>query len=330
MKPLKKEIITDEQGLICAYTVNGKACEKLTWEHINSWNTSNEPLWIHLDRTNTNSHRWLYENSGLDKVIVDALLKDEVRPRFSDLGNNQILMVVRGINLNDGGEPEHMISLRIWCDGKRLITLRHEPLMSSLEIRQSIEQGQGPKDIPDLLVKMFKLMEARIEPAVYELSNRLDTEEDHYLQHKELNDDLISDIDATASTLNRHLTAQRDAYARMRQSQVSWLLPLANYWRELYHAMVIYVDELSDLSNRCRNLKENKVQQLIGDTNRTMYLLSIIAGVFLPLSFVTGLLGINVGGMPGVSSDSAFWIVCILIVIVGVIEIVYFRWKKWL
>jgi zinc transporter len=116
----------------------------------------------------------------------------------------------------------------------------------------------------------------------------------------------------------------------MRQSQVSWLLPWSNYWREIYHAMVIYVDELNDLAARCRHIQETKMQQLMSENNRTMYLLSIIAGVFLPLSFITGLLGINVGGMPGVNSDSAFWIVCLLIVIVGFLELAFFRWKKWL
>jgi zinc transporter len=330
MTPMRQEVISDPKGLICAYVIDGQQQQKLDWQAIEHWHADHPPLWIHLDRTNTNTHRWLYQHSGLDKVIVDSMLKDEVRPRFSDLGNDQILMVVRGINLNDGGNPEEMISLRIWSDGKRLITLRHEPLMSTFELRQAIEQGQGPKDISEFLVRLFKLMETRIEPAVYHLSNQLDAEEDQFLQSKELNDDLISDIDNTARTLHRHLSAQRDAFARLRQSQVSWILPWANYWREIYHATVIYVDELNDLLSRCQNLKDYKMQQMMSDTNRTMYLLSIIAGVFLPLSFITGLLGINVGGMPGVNSDSAFWIVCFLIIIVGLLELAYFRWKKWL
>jgi zinc transporter len=330
MQPLKPETITDPQGLICAYILDGQSRRSLNWESIEQWRPNEPPLWIHLDRSNPNSHRWLYQHSGLEKVIVDSLLKDEVRPRFSDLGNDQILMVVRGINLKETGNPEEMISLRIWSDGKRIITLRHEPLMSTFELRKAIEQGQGPKDIAEYLVRLFKLMETRIEPAVYQLSNQLDAAEDQFLQDKQLNDPVIGEIDSSARTLHRHLTAQRDAFARMRQSQVSWLLPWSNYWREIYHAMVIYVDELNDLAARCRHIQETKMQQLMSESNRTMYLLSIIAGVFLPLSFITGLLGINVGGMPGVNSDSAFWIVCLLIVIVGFLELAFFRWKKWL
>ena len=64
--------------------------------------------------------------------------------------------------------------------------------------------------------------------------------------------------------------------------------------------------------------------------NRTMYALSMVAGVFLPLGFLTGLLGINVGGMPGVDSGSAFWITCALLVLLGIGEVALFRRMKWL
>jgi zinc transporter len=64
--------------------------------------------------------------------------------------------------------------------------------------------------------------------------------------------------------------------------------------------------------------------------NARMYVLSIVAAIFLPLGFFTGLMGINVGGMPGVEDGAAFWVVvgmCVgLMLILGVI----FRWKKWL
>ncbi len=64
--------------------------------------------------------------------------------------------------------------------------------------------------------------------------------------------------------------------------------------------------------------------------NRTMFALSIVAGVFLPLSFITGLLGINVGGMPGLESPEAFWIACGILVLVFIAEIALFRRLKWI
>ena len=64
--------------------------------------------------------------------------------------------------------------------------------------------------------------------------------------------------------------------------------------------------------------------------NRTMYILSIVAGIFLPLGLLTGLLGINVGGMPGTESKIAFTVVCVFLVVVAGVEYWIFRRKKWL
>ena len=59
--------------------------------------------------------------------------------------------------------------------------------------------------------------------------------------------------------------------------------------------------------------------------NRRMLLLSVVAAVFLPLSLVTGLLGMNVGGIPGTQSPLAFAIICISLVVIGVAVAIYFR-----
>jgi zinc transporter len=59
--------------------------------------------------------------------------------------------------------------------------------------------------------------------------------------------------------------------------------------------------------------------------NKNTFLLSIIASVFLPLGLVTGLLGINVGGIPGAQDPWAFWEVCLLLALIAVIQFVLLR-----
>ena len=64
--------------------------------------------------------------------------------------------------------------------------------------------------------------------------------------------------------------------------------------------------------------------------NRNMYVLTIVAAIFLPLGLLTGLLGINVGGIPGSDNPLAFLIVCALIVGVGVLEYALLRLLRWI
>ena len=64
--------------------------------------------------------------------------------------------------------------------------------------------------------------------------------------------------------------------------------------------------------------------------NKTMYVLSIVAGIFLPLGLLTGLLGINVGGIPGTEHPLAFMLVCVLLLIIAGGLVWLFKRMKWM
>ncbi|WP_407649163.1 CorA family divalent cation transporter [Devosia algicola] len=70
--------------------------------------------------------------------------------------------------------------------------------------------------------------------------------------------------------------------------------------------------------------------RLAESSNKTLYVLAIISAIFLPLAFLTGLLGVNVGGMPGVDNQNAFWIFCGIMVALLGLELFIFRLLKWL
>jgi zinc transporter len=61
-----------------------------------------------------------------------------------------------------------------------------------------------------------------------------------------------------------------------------------------------------------------------------MYVLSVVAAIFLPLTFVTGLLGMNVGGLPGLESPRGFLGSVVIMIAAAVALLFFFRWKKWL
>jgi zinc transporter len=61
-----------------------------------------------------------------------------------------------------------------------------------------------------------------------------------------------------------------------------------------------------------------------------MLVLSIVAAVFLPLSFLTGLMGMNVAGLPGTVNPWSFWILVLLMVLAAACIMVVFRIRRWL
>ena len=319
-----------DRGLVRAHLLNSTVGKLLCWEDIFKWKASDGLLWVHLDRTDAYVEQWLINDDAITPEIVNSLLKDDTRPRFSEVADDQVLLIVKGVNLNSDSTPEDMVALRMWTDGSRLITLGFKPIAAVSAAGKLYEQSKGPKSIEGLLLQLIRNLDSKIEPLVYELSNELDTFENSLDAGNELEENQLHMLQVKALILNRHLTPQRDVLNRLRQTNTAWLKKLRGNWRELYYALTVYVDELSELNDRILMLQEAKNQQLLQQTSQTMYMLSLVAAIFLPLSFVTGLLGINVGGIPGEDSSLGFVVVCVLMAILGVAQLMFFKRKKWL
>ena len=60
-----------------------------------------------------------------------------------------------------------------------------------------------------------------------------------------------------------------------------------------------------------------------------MFVLSIVAAIFLPLSFLTGLMGMNVAGLPGLVNPWAFWVLVAVMLVISIGILAVFRLKKW-
>ena len=91
-----------------------------------------------------------------------------------------------------------------------------------------------------------------------------------------------------------------------------------------------YLEDLDLARERTMVLREEFLGQLAQEQNSRMYVLSVVAAIFLPLTFVTGLLGMNVGGLPGLDSPSGFIASVVVMIVAAVALVVLFRWKKWL
>jgi len=131
--------------------------------------------------------------------------------------------------------------------------------------------------------------------------------------------------------LRRHLSPQRDALSRLMAEEQSWLDGGHKIRiREVADRTIRYVEDLDEVRERAAVIQDELTNRLAEQMNRTIYVLTVVAAILLPLSFVTGLLGINVGGIPGAENKMGFAIVCgILAALVGV-EVWLFRRLKWI
>ena len=99
--------------------------------------------------------------------------------------------------------------------------------------------------------------------------------------------------------------------------------------RESLNQFNRYIEELDTIRDRAIVAQEELLSKLSEVLNKRMYTLSLVATIFLPLGFLTGLLGINVGGIPGANSPYGFLLICLGIGALVFVLIGYLKSKKW-
>ena len=320
-----------QNGLINAILLDGKGGGRgLDWSDVNEWTPDQGAIWIHLDFTTDEAQAWLREKSGLDSLIIDALIADETRPRCS-LNGDGLLISLRGVNSNPGADPEDMVSVRLFCTGDRVISTRRRQLLSIRDLVNLLEQGNGPRTTGELISMLADRLIERMSDVINELEERIDDVEEMVLDGpaQAIRKDIL-ELRREIIKLRRYLSPQRDALSRLHVEKVDWIGEREQMKiRETYDKITRYVEDLDSAKDRASVTGEELSGRLAEQMNTRMYILSIVAGLFLPLGFLTGLLGINVGGIPLAESVWGFLIVVMFLVAVVIAEVILFRRKKW-
>jgi zinc transporter len=287
--------------------------------------------WAHFDANHAKARHWLrHEIDYLDPLIVDGLLVEETRPRFLQVGEG-VLLILRGVNLNENAQAEDMISIRRWADAHRIISVQKRQLRAVDDIKEAFAQNKGPVDTSDFLCTLIERLFDRMGPILTSLNEQADDIEEQILE--DANHDLrqaIVDTRRKAIIFRRYMAPQRDAIGQLRMADLNWLSELnRRHLQESYNVITRYVEDLEAVRERAQIVKDELATLLADRLNKNLYVLSVVAAIFLPLGFLTGLFGINIGGMPGVDDSAAFWIFSGALAVIVALEVAIFKYLKW-
>ncbi len=323
--------MSEEDGLICAYQLDGKGGGSVIsdWEKL-SEAVGSSSRWVHVNWDSDGTRSWLAGKSALRPLVQRALLAEDTRPRCTVIEEG-VLLNLRGLNFNPGAEPENMISVRIWVEPSQIITSRQRHVMAIQDIRDAIVKGKGPADPGGLVVSLSDRLTARMEPLLDELQDKLDELEDTVVaeMRRELRTEL-SKLRRRTIVLRRYIAPQRDALRQLANCDVDWLSQIQrDRLNEIADRVTRYVEDLDVVRDRAAIILDELLNLLTERMDRTMYILSIVAMIFMPLTLVSGMLGMNVGGIPGDKSPWGFAIVSSVFIVVVALEIWIAKRLKW-
>ena len=319
-------------GLLHALLLDGNgSATPVEGADIEKWRPGDGLLWLHFDVAERHPRKWMRTALGLDPFVVEALNADETRPRSLNVGDG-LLAVLRGVNMNPGEDPEDMVSIRLWIERERIVSTRRRKLLSVQDLREQLQQGTGPKTSGEFLSELVGRLADRIGSFVDTIEENLSSiEEAGSVEALQRRRQMLAVLRRQIASVRRFVAPQRDALDRLyRNPGTVFSDPEANRLREEADRVTRYLEDLDLARERAVVLQEELMNELAQLQNTRMYVLSVVAAIFLPLTFVTGLLGMNVGGLPGLESPRGFLVALIVMVVTSAVMLIYFRFRKWL
>ncbi|WP_127346744.1 CorA family divalent cation transporter [Pseudidiomarina mangrovi] len=280
--------------------------------------------WFHLQRDVPGLAAWLAQ-ANIPEPLIDAVLMEDTRPRFERL-NDGFLLILRSVNLGEGEQPEDMLSIRILYYNGNLYSFRRRKIKAVHIIQERLAQQLGPESLHDFLVMLIEEMNNRVEELIDTIEEQLEAIETNDQAATAQRQQQLTALHRRMLRLLRFIRPQLAALERLSADGQKWMEAELLQWlgneRDSCHRVL---EDLEMLLEQVWMLREHLQQEVAEKMNRNTYWLSMVAGVFLPISFLTGLFGINIGGMPGVDDERAFWIFCAALSVIAVVEYLLLR-----
>ncbi|MFT4937078.1 MAG: zinc transporter [Paraglaciecola sp.] len=284
--------------------------------------------WVHL-QSDADGANDVMQNLGLPSKVINLLGALDTRPKTLQIDEG-LLIYLRGVNKNPNADPEDMVSLRIWLTDRGLVSARrrNRKLLSIQDVLDSINEGQTPENSSRLLIAIIASIADRINEMVDALDEELVEFEsaENILSYDRKR---LSVIRRKAASLRRYLAPQRDALDSLYRLNKIINSDEAFEIRELADRMTRYVEELDLARERSIVLQDEHRNRIAEQQGMRMYVLSMVTAIFLPLSFLTGIFGMNVAGLPGVEYPHAFNYLAGGMLILALVLLVLMRWQKW-
>lgn len=270
--------------------------------------------WYHCHREGNGIRQWLIANQ-IPNSMIDSFLAQDTRPSFLQYDDGNFLLILRGVNLNSDANPEDMLSLRLIYVNGALISTRKIPSKTVSLIRSQLAEERGPKAIPELVVSIIDGLSFNIDGYL----NKMDLQINEFEGQLELSDELIQSHKALLK-IKRFIKPQQYAIDDLSSSDISLvqekvlrLSHSVNTITRINETLDFYLGEIEIIKGELRQYHAEKM-------NRNTYLFSVIAAIFLPTSFLTGLFGVNIGGIPGLENTSSFALFCVSLFVIFLFE----------
>lgn len=309
----------DSNGLICGFHFgadgNGKAIET---EQALAWLSFAEPtqgfVWLHFNLAHSATEKWLRERVKLSNVFHESL-RDGSRSTRVEMDDDTLVAVVNDVNYDFAFEPSDISTLWLSVSARLVVSVRMQPLRSIDRLRDAVKRGTPLRSTVALLVHLMHDQGDVLVNIVRGTTSRVDGIEDSLLSGRmETKRADLGSLRRLLVRLQRLLAPEPAALFRLLRKPPDWIdeEDLQDL-RQSTEEFNVALSDMATLQERIKLLQEEIAGRVAEANNRSLFVLTVVTVLALPINIIAGLLGMNVGGIPWADHPHGFWIVVAII-----------------
>jgi zinc transporter len=286
-------------------------------------------IWVHIE-DGKEDELALLVSPDIPDVAANALIATETRPRCDRIEEGAIVNL-RGPAAAGIEDADRLVSIRMWVRRGKVNSVTRHRLAATASVVEQMEAGRI-HDPGDLVAAFARTISKELDPQVAALGDALDDCESNMEPRNVYRlRSTIARIRTEAIAFRRFVAPNRDALLTLAALDFDWLADDDRlHIREAADRFARMAEELEAVRERAALLHEQLTDLRAEELDQRGLLLSVFAFIFLPLTFITGLLGMNVEGIPWAHTPWAFWGIVAFCVLVGIVVLAWFARRHWL
>jgi zinc transporter len=310
--------LPDHRGLICGFLLRPQLPpQPLEWEALTAeFATADRLIWLHFNLADVRARTWIASCEHIPEVAREMLLDSEPHIQLESLKDG-FVGILGDLHYQFDAEPDSLGLVRIYLDRGCLISVRGRPLKATDRLRIALLHGEQIETSIDLLVHLLEYMTEIFSSVTIDIREVVDEIEDQLLKGNfQDKRGEIGTARRSLARLRRHLTGNRQVLSQRLMTRLpTWCREIdVSELRRNLERLDAVIQDLELVQERARLLQEEIAGQLQETVNQNLYMLSIVTTIFLPITLVTGVFGMNVGGVPWTQEPVGFWLAILTMV----------------
>jgi zinc transporter len=306
----------DAAGLICGYRIApGVGTQAIDSTAAQAWLAAPHAaddgfLWLHFNLAHTGARPWLAAHAALSDEFF-AVVDDGLHSTRLERTEQSLIAVINDVHFDFSFEPSDISTLWINVTQGLVVTARRQPLRSVDRLRAAVKDGAPLRSAAELLEHLLRAQADVLVDIVRSTTARIDDIEDQLLANRlQPKRARLGALRRLLVRLQRLLAPEPAALFRLLQHPPRWMTELdVQELRQASEEFSVVLHDMASLQERIKLLQEEIAAQVNEDNNRSLFVLTIVTVLALPINIIAGLLGMNVGGVPLAQHAHGFWIV---------------------